>query len=442
MGKNTLTIEIGNIRRSVTINVLEPEFIKGYWTSDKEGQEILKKAKLEQTVYFHVETKGLAVGQELTMQLYDYDHTLWIDNIDPDDDEFPEKKVIKKAIVKTKGSKRIATVKLLLDQSWEALIKDDSDGAFALDESLELYWEVSYGKRKKILPNNSDNYLKVTFSDRTLYIKTPMEGYNLPEFIAYDGSPMLLMQFTDTAKEVLKDKVTTIIADKAQKNISNIAFAKLDKDILKNQPYTKNYLNDYYTNDPKLLESLKDKKNWNYLDKSPDGIKTLEYYSKNGNRVTVLGALKNIGTAFDIFDLVKFTMSDLDTSEPFPSLGVLTPISELTKFITLQQTQDMNVYLEDALQRDLAHAKTKGLKEIEKFVRVYGDSDGFRLAEISKETVNKLLQGEFKTMEELREYEENLDFSDFSKINVLYRIVENKNRDEDIYIIETIFIDE
>ncbi|MCF6350607.1 MAG: hypothetical protein L3J23_06190, partial [Flavobacteriaceae bacterium] len=80
------------------------------------------------------------------------------------------------------------------------------------------------------------------------------------------------------------------------------------------------------------------------------------------------------------------------------------------------------------------------LKEIEKFVRVYGDSDGFRLAEISKETVNKLLQGEFKTLEELREFEsQSYDDKD---VYVLYREHRNKNRKIPIEILETIIFDE
>ena len=43
---------------------------------------------------------------------------------------------------------------------------------------------------------------------------------------------------------------------------------------------------------------------------------------------------------------------------------------------------------------------------------------------------------------EMRVFEDNLDFSDPSKISLLYRIIEDQDRGGDIYVIESIFIDE
>ena len=65
MGKNTFTVTINETgeSKSCTINILEPEFVKGYWTSDEKGTTILKEAKLGDTVYFQVDTKGLANNQ-------------------------------------------------------------------------------------------------------------------------------------------------------------------------------------------------------------------------------------------------------------------------------------------------------------------------------------------------------------------------------------------
>ena len=63
-----------------------------------------------------------------------------MDWVDPDDKKFPEEEVVKKAIIIDDK----ATVKLVLQESWESVIEDDSDNAFSLDSTLELYWEASY----------------------------------------------------------------------------------------------------------------------------------------------------------------------------------------------------------------------------------------------------------------------------------------------------------
>ena len=61
---------------------------------------------------------------------------------------------------------------------------------------------------------------------------------------------------------------------------------------------------------------------------------------------------------------------------------------------------------------------------------------------VSNETANKLLQGGFTTFEELDDYERNLASISYKQIQILLRIKENELRKEQVYIIETIFIDE
>ena len=60
---------------------------------------------------------------------------------------------------------------------------------------------------------------------------------------------------------------------------------------------------------------------------------------------------------------------------------------------------------------------------------------------VSNQTANKLIKGEFETFDEFDEFSsENRPRN--AKIEVLYRKVTNNNREENIYIIETIFINE
>ncbi|PCH67757.1 MAG: hypothetical protein COC06_10705 [Bacteroidales bacterium] len=64
----------------------------------------------------------------------------------------------------------------------------------------------------------------------------------------------------------------------------------------------------------------------------------------------------------------------------------------------------------------------------------------YDLMAISTETAGKLLQGEFKTIEDLEDYQSSVDNNNL--VQILYRTVKNTNREEDVCIIETIFIDE
>lgn len=454
MGKNTFvaTLQSSGQSKSYSINILKPEIIKGWWTSDKKGKNILKKSKLGQTVYFHVETKGIANGQKITLKLFEQDKNIFmIDWIDPDDSKFAEEEVIKNGTVKN----NITTIKLALQESWETMIKDDSNNAFSLDQNLELYWEVTYGKRKKEIPIDDKDYLRVGHSERTLYFKTPIESSNLPEFVAYDGSPMFLMQFAkDFSLGELKEKAIKAGNNLIDETISNIAFAKLEKGSLTTntgKKYTKNtqiYTKDIYTNEGELLKDVKTRKNIGYNHGkgivTTKGISQYDYFSKTGKRVKILGFLKSLGSAFDIFDLVKFTMNDLDTSEPLSlNLGPLTPLFDLLGVLVQQQKAETDMWLEEIVQQEVNDAKLRGLEVTRKTINSWNHNEEYnwRLMSISNKTANQLLQGKFETFEEFYSYnEEYLDYDD--NITVLYREIYNENKEQTVYIIETIFIDE
>ena len=69
MGTVTFTATFSDgATKSVTATILDPEF-KGRWTKDKAGKVPLEKAILGDTVYFHVETKHVNDGIEITLNL-------------------------------------------------------------------------------------------------------------------------------------------------------------------------------------------------------------------------------------------------------------------------------------------------------------------------------------------------------------------------------------
>ncbi len=69
----------------------------------------------------------------------------------------------------------------------------------------------------------------------------------------------------------------------------------------------------------------------------------------------------------------------------------------------------------------------------------HDDLNTWDLLPVSSITATKLLRGEFKTFDELQ----NAPFNpNSSTIEILYRKIKNTNREQFIYIIETIFINE
>jgi hypothetical protein len=96
------------------------------------------------------------------------------------------------------------------------------------------------------------------------------------------------------------------------------------------------------------------------------------------------------------------------------------------------------------IQQELLEAKLNGLDAVRKFVNTYDHNEEFKwgLMPVSDQTADKLLKGEFETFEELINSEENqIEFNN-QNAELLYRVLENKNRNIPFYVIETIFINE
>jgi len=178
---------------------------------------------------------------------------------------------------------------------------------------------------------------------------------------------------------------------------------------------------------------------------SPKGVSQYDYFSKNGTRVKLLGIAKHFGNIFDIFNLVKTVSEDLDTSQPLPlNFGPLSPVADFLGAAVQQQKAEDDLYFQEEWKEEIDLLKLEGLDAVRQFVDSLSHVDLFewRLINISGETATKLIFGEFETFMEMRVFEDNLDFSDPSKISLLYRIIEDQDRGGDIYVIESIFIDE
>lgn len=462
MGKNRFTIELEGQQKSVSVPIAKPDFVAGWWTTDAEGCTPLKESKLGETVYFHVETKGIAEGKEIELSLAEYDYNgsggfLFFDIIDPDDRKFPEDAVIKKARIQQKGDKHIASLELFLDEKWQGIIKDDHDVWFSLDESIELYWEIVYGSYKKSLPKKTENYLRVTQSDRTLYFKPPIVGHNLPELMSKDGSPLLLMEFIKgKVKGKIISKALKFIKDEIGTSISTIALTKLERGSLvtntgrvQTNAQSIIYQKDTYTNDGTLIEDLKSRKNWGNANETTKGISQYDYFTQTGKRVRILGFLKNIDTALDFFDLLKFGMKEeLNTASPLGSMGLgaigaiggaFALVNSVAGLLVKQMKEEDSIYMEEVVQKELRMAKETGLEGIRRFVHQWGHNEEYKyiLLPLFEETVNELLNGKFLNISDTIKFNHETD-STKPPLFLLYRVQMNFNKERIIEVVDTI----
>ncbi|OEK08608.1 hypothetical protein A8C32_03930 [Flavivirga aquatica] len=102
----------------------------------------------------------------------------------------------------------------------------------------------------------------------------------------------------------------------------------------------------------------------------------------------------------------------------------------------------MDMWLEEDVQEEIDLAKLEGLEAVRMVINSWHhDLFTWDLLPISIETANKLLQGDFDTFDEFYEFNIEKDLSGNLPF-VLYREITNTNRNEVVYIIETIFINE
>ena len=174
--------------------------IDGEWL-DKEGnpinQEETTHAKIGETVFFRVKTKDIPENTPLFFELWEHDGIsiptmlgTIIDTRAFDDYISLEiKETGAKSITVNVDKNGYATISVELTEVLEKYIDEDAGN------KIELYFIVRYLGYEPInyLPRDSGKYLKVGYSDRTLYIESAAQNndYALPEFRTADGDILI-----------------------------------------------------------------------------------------------------------------------------------------------------------------------------------------------------------------------------------------------------------
>lgn len=485
----TITFEDGETA-SRTINILEPQFEDGWWSYDKDGKERYEWGEdkisipLGKTMYFNVKTKDIVAGEELEMQLMDYDYFWWlgehIDEYNIDTSKFPNDTVWKKAKVRAVDGQSIATVELLLEDSWEPVIANDNDNPILTDKNIELYWRVRYvtdkgPKVKKILPQKKEDYLRVGYNDRDLFLKPITQGVGLPEFYTNDGK---LIIFAFKMAEKIADayipnpylssfSINTVRITETQtlSSINKVKRSLLYERV--NWDTNESVRYGYQTKESTNF-IIKGKASWKKVNEfeTISKKKFSDYFNHHDVKNGVVVGLKYVRKAIRVLDFINAfntvtsifkqpeeglqipkpssvisAMGLIGAIKAIPGFGALTPLFLAGDVITTKVVNEIiNEFTEDSLLA-WERAKQGGLNTALIYVQ---HSQGAKMIElsykqdISQEQYEKMIKNEFVTFREFDDFiSSKPDLKDNYYTCFYYLKIEGERKK---YIIDSIFI--
>ncbi|MBF7091749.1 hypothetical protein IUY40_09360 [Flavobacterium sp. ALJ2] len=99
--------------------------------------------------------------------------------------------------------------------------------------------------------------------------------------------------------------------------------------------------------------------------------------------------------------------------------------------------------VDESMWADWQNVKCKGLKYAQDFIQSYwAIENGFGFVHVSQDILNKILKGDLKTFEEITTFQQleikNLEFTEY--YNVYYYTLFDKNIEQEITIIDSVFI--
>lgn len=454
----------------------EPEnAFSGWWSPDYEGIRNIPeqdsnwpKAYLEETVYFQLNvSEHIPVGTSITFQLWDRDNPFQGLTIF-DDAKFDGKNVYKTVMVREVNGQHRITIELYLNPKWHIDIKKDEK--ISINGCLEFYWTWKY---HNTYWKSKNNILDVYPSKTTLFIRPAYEGYNFPEIRTSDGDIVVfskgiglehepsqelenqLNTIADNVKSELYGDVREAMMKYSDNMRHTITVRQLKRGYLANNMgkiefSRKIYTKPVYDNSGELYEVTK-AGNFGYRKDgklvTTKGISQLDYFKEVGTFNTIAKASKELLGIFDFAsDVISFAMDENPKT-------ITTGFAPLDFIVTLVMPSISEPIIEtwDNAVFDLAEkAKDRGISGIDEFLQSPGGKEkryDFAKTNISQDTLNKLLKGEFKTIEELKLSEEKLRTINDSyeyQLKLIYTlfhyIKQGQTKEQSLTLIDTIFI--
>jgi hypothetical protein len=448
------------------------DFISAWWSIDPEGKIRVEydtsdnkgfRAHLESTVYFQLKVnKKVPVGTKIKIKLWDYDSAFFMDWANLDDDDFGKdgKELFKTGTVTDVGDEEFnrITVKLYLRPEWKEQLKEDK-GAFK-DGCLDFYWTWEY---KNIQWNSEKIKLRVYPSEFKLRIKPAYEFKNnpLPEIYSHKGD-VILYAISNLPNGdiknflVIKIRTTTIFTsvqgiNKFKKEIytENI---NLGRNKLQSASYEVKEMEHFFV--------VKDNVKQIYIDeeliKIPVGrgskiairnsvTKLIKFAKEAAKAYETIAVLTEFKEMLPILSSNgEFNKPSLSTLVAFIPGADLIAVGFFVAELTLADAYlESNKILEDALWASWQNAKAKGLEAAKRFIQNYWARDKeFEEIPVGQTTLDKLLKGGFKTIEELKKdrfennSEKDINFSVF-----IYKI-KDEELDNYTHIVDCIFLND
>ena len=428
--------------------------ILGYWSTDKEGKNIVTKASLGTIIYFHIKTSNIEEETQISLKLFEDDGA-----ISKNDEQFPtqiqDKSTKKKSIsdleiiVKFKlDNKGKAIIKLKLEESWTSMIEDD------IGLEIELYW-VAYEQKHFFLGERLHSTLDVKYSKKHLFLKPAYQNYSLPEMLTEQGEN-IIFSIGDFANEELKKQLLEAVGEsldkyryflgarilKSGKVVTNIGEVYLRKKAI--------YTYDIHTNSGKEIK-LMQASTFGFKNKyvnngklvTTKGISQIDYFTNVGLKNNILKAGKELTDIWDIFDLGKVFFSNDFTDIPTGYLA--NPVSfafalfnEAVIKPTIQGIKDdWNRGLEEDFE--IIH-KPKGLQSCKAFIDNTNIETPFDYLDICTPTLQKLLKNEFLSIKDADSYNKEVQKSGNISTNKIIHTIfftSEKNKyglNNDVYI--------
>ena len=439
-----------------------PEVIDYWWSySSKINGKRITTAWLEETVYFHVKTKGVS-NKLLALQLWDKD--LFFD----DEMDFPKMKKSDSGKGKIRIIDNHGVTKLRLPIEWTQSVLADNPRHY---RSLYIQIVTELGCDMLFCDMKLDKHLlDIRISKRDLYVEPSLsskwsgikvhipeiydtEGHNLSiiPVYGYDEDKAIKL-FGETIIGIIEDRVRERISKCTDNKVRAYALTKLKEGYLRGNngklytPITtrstqrKVYRHIIYTNSGEAVEVTSGRTL--SVTKGIDQIKGVERIGVEGK---VLGVLKNVckiwnlyGQFSDFVDLFTWAAAN-DHSKPIP-IPMIGGIVELMMqdVDRLQAEVDQAIYRN--IQRQLNEAKKKGLTAVRGLVlssifrdRVSGIGLQYQVYPITNNQLSEIMAGNII-------YFQDIQYTLHPECYLLLRIQKDSRRNNmDIYMIETLF---
>ncbi len=489
--------------------VIEGNYIiYGEWL-DKDGKPIdtskSPHARIGEIVYFKVKTKDILVNTPLSFELWESDGisiktilgTLIDTRAFDDFIALEGKETGSKSITANIDKDGFAVFSVDLTEYFEQYISDDS-GSY-----IELYFIARYlGYEVAYLPRNADKYLKVGYSDRTLYLQSAAENsqYGLPEFRTADGDILIFSGnvekvtdssfpqeeeekgFGDRVEEKVKEHIEEKIDEKKEETIKDLLEKSRNAIAVHQLKMKKLAFNDGVVRTRSRLYNttsfdnageeytVQRASNYGFRNRATGevatskGISQLDYFRETNIYSKAAKVGLDVLECLAFLDLAKFLSGNGEQGQlpgPIPALDFMIGLMlEDTK----EQIKSMT---DEAISTTLEMAKNLGIKGINEFIGLNANDMSFstgnvkdsklkkyQIIETSQETLEKLLSGKIRKRDELENLEKatqkqdgdvyrkagNQPYRSSLKYSILLKSEYDEKISDYVFIVETIFI--